>query len=138
MYRKGEQNDGDLLFLTDLAANRYLARQEGKKRLGLIRGDKKIPPGIELPLAPGHTPGLQGIAVNTAKGTAIVGTDIAHVASSYQTDIPSAIITDMTARMKSYDKIRPTASTPELLFPGHDLSLLENYPRVAEDVSRPV
>ena len=124
------------LFLTDAAANRYLAKQEGKKRLHLIRGDKKILPGIELLLAPGHTPGLQVVAVNTAKGTAIVGSDLAHVASSYQTDFPSAIITDMITWMKSYDKIRPRASSPDLLFPGHDLALLENYPKVAEDVSR--
>ena len=66
------------LFVTDSAANRYLAKQEGKKRLRLIRGDKKILPGIELLLAPGHTVGLQAVAVNTAKGTAIVGSDLAH------------------------------------------------------------
>ena len=124
------------LFLTDAAANRYLAKQEGKKRLHLIRGDKKILPGIELLLAPGHTPGLQVIAVNTAKGTAIVGSDLAHMGSSYQTDFPSSIITDMITWMKSYDKVRPRASSPDLLFPGHDLALLENYPKVAEDVSR--
>jgi glyoxylase-like metal-dependent hydrolase (beta-lactamase superfamily II) len=124
------------LFLTEPSANRYLAKQEGKKRLHLIRGDKKILPGIELLLAPGHTPGLQVVAVNTARGTAIVGSDLAHVASSYQTDFPSAIITDMITWMKSYDKIRPRASSPDLLFPGHDLALLENYPKVAEDVSR--
>ncbi|MGA2955813.1 MAG: N-acyl homoserine lactonase family protein [Thermodesulfobacteriota bacterium] len=124
------------LHVTDSAANRYLARLEGKKRLRLIRGDKKILPGIELLLAPGHTIGLQAVAVNTAKGTAIVGSDLAHSFSSYRTDIPSAIITDMIVWMKSYDKIKAKVSSPDLLFPGHDLALLENYPRVAEDVSR--
>jgi glyoxylase-like metal-dependent hydrolase (beta-lactamase superfamily II) len=124
------------LQVTDPAANQYLARLEGKKRLQLIRGDKKILPGIELLLAPGHTIGLQAVAVNTAKGTAIVGSDLAHSFSSYRTDIPSAIITDMITWMKSYDKIKAKVSSPDLLFPGHDLALLENYPRVAEDVSR--
>ncbi len=124
------------LHVTDSDANRYLARLEGKKRLQLIRGDKKILPGIELLLAPGHTIGLQAVAVNTVKGTAIVGSDLAHSFSSYRTDIPSAIITDMITWMKSYDKIKAKVSSPDLLFPGHDLALLENYPRVAEDVSR--
>ncbi len=124
------------LSLSDPAANKYLGRLEGKKRLRLIRGDRKIFPGIELLLAPGHTPGLQVIAVNTARGTAVVGSDLAHLASSYRTDLPSMIITDLTAWMKSYDKVRPRAASPDLLFPGHDPALLENYPRAAEDVSR--
>jgi len=124
------------LHVTDPEANQYLAKLEGKKRLELIRGDKKILPGIELLLVPGHTIGLQAVAVHTAKGTAVVGSDLAHTFSSYRTDIPSAIITDMITWMKSYDKIKTKASSPDLLFPGHDLALLENYPKVAEDVSR--
>lgn len=120
--------------VTDPVGNRYLAKLEGTKRLRLIRGDKKILPGIELLLAPGHTIGLQVVAVNTAKGTAIVGSDLAHMFSSYRTDIPSAIITDMIAWMKSFDKIRAKASSIDLIFPGHDPALLTNYPKVAEGV----
>jgi glyoxylase-like metal-dependent hydrolase (beta-lactamase superfamily II) len=124
------------LNVTDPVSNGYLARLEGTQRLKLIRGDKKILPGIELLLAPGHTIGLQVVAVNTAKGTAIIGSDAAHVFSSYRTDIPSAIITDMVAWMKTYDKIRAKASSIDLIFPGHDPALLTDYPKVAEDVSR--
>jgi len=124
------------LHTTDPIGNRYLAKLEGTKRLKLIRGDKKILPGVELLLAPGHTIGLQVVAVNTAKGTAIVGSDVAHLFSSFRTDIPSAIITDMIAWMKSFDKIRAKASSIDLIFPGHDLALLTNYPKVAEDVVR--
>jgi len=124
------------LHTTDPVGNHYLAGLEGTSRLKLVRGDKRIRPGIELLLAPGHTPGLQAVAVHTAKGTAILGSDAAHVFSSYRTDIPSAIITDLIAWMKSYDKIRAKASSLDLIFPGHDPALLTNYPKVAEDVSR--
>jgi glyoxylase-like metal-dependent hydrolase (beta-lactamase superfamily II) len=124
------------LHTTDPVGNRYLAKLEGTQRLKLIRGDKKILPGVELLLAPGHTIGLQVVAVNTARGTAVVGSDAAHLFSSFRTDIPSAIITDMIAWMKSFDKIRAKASSIDLIFPGHDLALLTNYPKVAEDVSR--
>ncbi len=120
--------------VTDPVGNHYLAKLGGTKRLKLIRGDKKILPGIELLLAPGHTIGLQVVAVNTTKGTAIVGSDLAHLFASYRTDIPSAIITDMIAWMKSFDKIRAKASSIDLIFPGHDPALLTNYPKVAEDV----
>jgi glyoxylase-like metal-dependent hydrolase (beta-lactamase superfamily II) len=124
------------LFVTDPVANRCLARQKGKKRLRLIRGDKKIFPGVELLFAPGHTIGLQAVAVNTAQGTAIIGSDLAHAFSSYKTDIPSAIITDLIVWMKSFDKVRAKASSPNLLFPGHDPALMADYPKVAEDISR--
>ncbi len=124
------------LHVTDSVANRYLKKLEGTKRLHLVKGDKKILPGIELLSAPGHTIGLQVVAVNTARGTAIVGSDAAHVFSSYRTDIPSAIITDMIAWMKSYDKIRAKASSIDLIFPGHDPKLMEDFPKVAEDVTR--
>lgn len=124
------------LHTTDPVGNRYLAKLEGTKRLELVRGDKRILPGIELLLAPGHTIGLQVVVVNTVKGKAIVGSDAAHLFSSYRTDIPSAIITDMIAWMKSYDKIRAKASSIDLIFPGHDPALLANYPNVAQDVSR--
>lgn len=124
------------LYVSDLGANRYLKKLEGSKRLHLIRGDKKILPGIELVLAPGHTPGMQAVAVKTAKGWAIVGSDVAHFSVSYRTDIPSAIITDLRAWMKTYDKLRARASAMDLLFPGHDPALLTDFPAVAEDVVR--
>jgi glyoxylase-like metal-dependent hydrolase (beta-lactamase superfamily II) len=122
--------------VTDPVANQYLAGLEGTERLQLVRGDKKILPGIQLLLCPGHTIGLQTVAVNTEKGTAIIGSDAAHTFSSYRTDIPSAIITDMIAWMKSYDKMRAKASSIDLLFPGHDIALLEDYPKAAEGISR--
>jgi glyoxylase-like metal-dependent hydrolase (beta-lactamase superfamily II) len=120
----------------DPKANRYLKKLEGTERLRLIRGNQTILPGITLVLAPGHTPGHQVVVASTEKGKAVVGSDVAHFFSSFRTDIPSAIITDMVAWMKSYDKIRPMASSIDLMFPGHDPKLLENYPKVAENISR--
>lgn len=120
---------------TDPAANRYLARLKGKDRLRLLKGDRTILPGIKVILAPGHTVGLQAVAVNTRKGIAVIGSDAAHVFSSYRTDMPSAIITDMIAWMKSYDRLRDKASSIDLIFPGHDPALLTRFPQVAEDVA---
>ncbi len=124
------------LLTTDPVGNSYLRKLRGSKRLLLVRGDKKIFPGIQLLLTPRHTIGLQSVAVNTAKGTAIIGSDAAHLFSSYRTDIPSAIIADMVAWMHSYDKLRAKASSVDLIFPGHDPALLQHYPEAAEDVTR--
>ena len=122
--------------ITDELANKALGALEGTGRLVLVPGDQKLMPGIELLLAPGHTIGLQTVVVNTAKGTAIVASDCAHIARSFKEDNPSCLITDMIAWLESYDKLRAKASSIDLIFPGHDVMMLQNYPKVADDVTR--
>jgi glyoxylase-like metal-dependent hydrolase (beta-lactamase superfamily II) len=125
-------------FLTysDPVSNGHLARLEGTDRLVLVRGDQQILPGIELLLAPGHTPGLQVVAVNTAKGKAIVGSDCGHIFKNYETEIPSCFIVDLVAWMKTYDKVKSKVSSLDLLFPGHDMKMSTDYPVVAEGITR--
>jgi len=124
------------LLLSAPDRNADLAKLEGTERLVLIKGDQTILPGIELLLAPGHTPGLQVVAVNTAKGTAIVGSDCAHIFRNYEEEIPSTFITDMVAWMKTYEKLKSKVSSNHLLFPGHDLKMSTDYPKVAKGITR--
>jgi glyoxylase-like metal-dependent hydrolase (beta-lactamase superfamily II) len=114
----------------------YLASLEGTKRLVLVRGDREILPGIECLLAPGHTVALQAVAVKTRKGTAIVGSDCAHTFRNYRESWPSCLIVDLVGWVKSYEKLHRKASSPDLLFPGHDLLMSTAYPEVAEGVTR--
>ena len=120
----------------DAASTAYLTALEGTDRLVLLQGDRQIIPGIECLLSPGHTVALQSVAVNTLKGTAIIGSDCAHVFRNYHQDWPSALIVDLVGWMKTYKKLRQRVSSPELLFPGHDRLLLDNYPHVAADITR--
>jgi glyoxylase-like metal-dependent hydrolase (beta-lactamase superfamily II) len=120
----------------DPKSKAYIASLEGTRRLVLLKGDREILPGIECLLAPGHTVALQAVAVKTSKGTAIVGSDCAHTFRNYQEDWPSCLIVDLVGWMKSYDKLRRKASSPDLLFPGHDSLMASNYPEVARDVTR--
>jgi len=122
--------------VSDDISNAYLTKLETSDRLILINGDQEIMPGIELLYAPGHTPGLQAVAVNTKQGIAILGSDCAHIFRSYREDWPSCLIVDLVAWMKSYDKLRKKASSIDLIFPGHDPLMLTNYPKVAEDITR--
>jgi hypothetical protein len=46
------------------------------------------------------------------------------------------LIVDLVGWMKTYDKLREAASAPELLFPGHDRRMLEDFPQVAKGVTR--
>jgi len=122
--------------VSDAASTAYLASLEGTDRLTLLNGDRQILPGIQCLLSPGHTVALQTVAVNTTRGTAIIGSDCAHVFRNYQEDWPSALIVDLLGWMQTYDKLRERVSSPDLLFPGHDLLLTENYPEIARDITR--
>ena len=115
--------------------NKGLADLAKSPRLVVVDGDKVIGPDMELLLTPGHTPGLQGVLVNTAKGPVVVASDSAHIARSFKEDVPSGLIVDMVTWMKSYDKLRSKAPV-ENLFPGHDTLMLTNYPKVAEGITQ--
>ena len=123
-------------YVSDTASNAYLASVEGTDRLVLLNGDQQILPGIQGLLSPCHTVALQTVAVHTDRGTAILGSDCAHVFRNYTEDWPSCLIVDLVGWMKTYDKLRERVSSPDLLFPGHDRLLLENYPEVAKDITR--
>ena len=120
--------------VSDAASTAYLRSLEGTDRLVLLKGDQKIMPGIRCLLAPGHTVALQAVAVNTIRETAILGSDCAHVFRNYHEDWPSVLIVDLVGWMKTYDKLRETSSAADLLFPGHDRRMLDDYPAVAADV----
>jgi len=122
--------------VSDEISKGYLASLEGTDRLALLGGDEEILPGIECLLAPGHSVALQAVAVNTAEGTAILGSDCAHIFRNYREDWPTALIVDLVGWMRTYEKLRARASRLDLLFPGHDPLMSENYPHVGEGVTR--
>jgi glyoxylase-like metal-dependent hydrolase (beta-lactamase superfamily II) len=123
--------------VADPVANKQFGDLRGSDRLVFIDGDQKIWPGIELLLTPGHTPALQSMAVNTAKGLAILTSDCAHIHRSFVEDNPSCLITDLPAWLNTYTKLRDKVKgNLSMLFPGHDKDMLEKYPKVAEDVTQ--
>jgi glyoxylase-like metal-dependent hydrolase (beta-lactamase superfamily II) len=124
------------MHITDEAFKAYLSSFQGTDRLVLVEGDREVLPGITCLLAPGHSVALQAVAVNTEKGTAILGSDCAHTFRNYREDWPSSVIIDLVGWMKSFDKLRARVSSPDLLFPGHDILMSEQYPEVAKDITR--
>lgn len=123
-------------FFWDEALNKNLSDIENSGRLKLIDGDQQILPGVECILAPGHSIALQAVAVNTVQGTSILGSDCAHFFKNYQHNWPSALIADMVGWMQSFKKLKQKVSSPELLFPGHDPLMSQNYPEIEEGITR--
>ena len=124
-----------VVVLFDPPSNKIVAGLERSDRLVMVDGDFSIAPGLDLILAPGHTLGLQVVRVNTAKGPAIVGSDLAHMFRGYKEDIPSVFIMNLPDWIRSFDKVKAMAPL-EFIFPGHDVLMSSNYPTVAESVTR--
>jgi len=104
-------------------------------RLTMVDGDQAVGPGMELLLAPGHTLGLQAVLLSTAKGQTILGSDSGHIFRNFKEDLPSGIIADMSAWLRTFDKLRAKAPL-ENIFPGHDALMSTNYPEVAENITQ--
>jgi glyoxylase-like metal-dependent hydrolase (beta-lactamase superfamily II) len=55
-----------------VSAMSYDSTLFSRAKLHMVEGDTRIDEGIELLFTPGHTPGCQSVAVQTAKGKAII------------------------------------------------------------------
>jgi glyoxylase-like metal-dependent hydrolase (beta-lactamase superfamily II) len=123
-------------FFLDQATHDALVGLKRDGRLRLIDGDAEVAPGVECLLAPGHSPGLQAVAVQTERGPAVLGSDTGHVFENYLEDWPSSLVVDQLALLQTFDKLRGRVASPDLLFPGHDARLARDYPAMAEGVTR--
>ncbi len=95
----------------------------------LVEGDHEISDGIKLLYLPGHTQGLQGVALSTKKGTAVLASDLCYTYLNINSPFPETpfyppgIHVDLTEWFDSMWKVIRIASKRELIYPGHDPSL---------------
>jgi glyoxylase-like metal-dependent hydrolase (beta-lactamase superfamily II) len=65
-------------------------------RFGLINGDFNLQEGIDLIFAPGHTDGHQAVAVNTARGRAIIFGDALYMYAGMAKRFPAQFLDVVT------------------------------------------
>lgn len=91
------------------------------ERFDLIDGDHDIAPGVRCVLLPGHTPGLQGVLVDTAQGRMMLASDHCPLYENYEKDIPTGIVHSLEDWYRSTARIRELAVG---IYPGHDIRVL--------------
>jgi glyoxylase-like metal-dependent hydrolase (beta-lactamase superfamily II) len=100
-------------------------------RLEVIRGEVEVAPGVRTVPLPGHTPGLQGVLVDTAAGRHLIAGDSVPLYENLETGesgpIPPGIHTDVATCFRSFDRMRAVA---DVILPSHDLEVLKHpvYP----------
>lgn len=98
----------------------------------LVDGDVDLYPGIQLTFIPSHTPGFQGVLVDTDNGRYLIASDCLGRFDNWEGNgvmrhIPSAIHVDLNQCYRTYDKIEKIC---DYILPGHDGRVFEerDYP----------
>ncbi len=98
-------------------------------RLETVRGDCEIEPGVRLVHLPGHTPGLQGVLVETARGRHMIASDALPLRENIEgrEPIPPGVHVDVWACLRSLTRIRELS---EVALPSHDPAIFDHpsYP----------
>lgn len=101
-------------------------------RIIALDGDYDLMPGIKIVTIPGHTPGMQGVLVNTAKGNILIASDCCGLFENWEgkgfhTHIPSGIHVNLTDYYESFKKMD---ALTKFILPGHDPKVFDHkeYP----------
>lgn len=98
-------------------------------RYAIVEGDAQIAEGVSVHLTPGHTPGLQGVAVRTAGGVYFIASDNVPLAEMWNAKEEygtphwvNPIHVDLEAYFRS---LRRTEDLGDVILPSHDWSVLD-------------
>lgn len=96
-------------------------------RFDVVDGDDRIADGIEVVLLPGHSPGSQGVLVDTAAGPHLIAGDCVGTYESWAGDdqvdhLPSGTFTSVHDYMQSFRRIEQLDCT---VIPSHDPAVVE-------------
>jgi N-acyl homoserine lactone hydrolase len=98
-------------------------------RFEVIDGDKEIAEGVSVHLTPGHTPGLQGVAVRAPGARYFIAGDNVPLMENWNAKEkygaahwPNGIHVDLEVFFKTLRRIEGLG---DIILPGHDWSVLE-------------
>lgn len=112
-----------------------LVRLNYAGRVALHAGVVELHPGITLHPAPGHSPGLQFVRVETARGAVVLASDVSHYYENIEADRPFVIAVDVPAMLESFERVRAAAASAAHIIPGHDPLVMKRYPASSPELS---
>jgi glyoxylase-like metal-dependent hydrolase (beta-lactamase superfamily II) len=95
---------------------------EGFLQMKVIDGDYDFADGIRLVFLPGHSPGSQGVLVNTKEGAALICGDAFPLYENYEEGIAAGNHVDLREWYASYEKAKKIC---DFILPGHDPKVLD-------------
>ncbi len=105
-------------------------------RIHLVDGEREVLPGLRVHRVGGHTPGLQIVSVETARGRVVLTSDASHFYRNVERRQPVQIVTDLPAMLEAFDTIDALAGADRLVVAGHDPEVEERFTVVEPGVVR--
>lgn len=109
-----------------------LVRVNFAGRIRFHDGDAEIAPGLSLHRLGGHTPGMQCVRVNTARGTVVLASDTSHFYENFINYRPFVTLVDLPAMLDGYRRLRELADSLDHIVPGHDPLVMKKYPAMSK------
>lgn len=109
---------------------RHLHQLEESGRLQLIEADPALAPGVQLLIAPGHTPGELMVRVETDDGVVLLTSDAVHFDEELARDIPFRHMCDLVAAHDAFRDIRERVrdGSVDHVVAGHENSVSIRFP----------
>lgn len=96
-------------------------------------GADEIAPGVSVHKVGGHSRGLQVVRVETAQGPLVLASDAAHFYENYETRNPFPLVVDVEDMLKGFDLLTKLAGDRQLIIPGHDPLVRQQFPTAFEN-----
>jgi glyoxylase-like metal-dependent hydrolase (beta-lactamase superfamily II) len=133
----GGQDGWTRRFLSDCFAE-DLAALQSNGRLKIVDGAVEIAPGVRAEWVGGHSPGMQIVIVDSARGPFVIGNDALTTYRNLREWAPPAIhLNSIQECLGAMARIRELAGGDEhRICPGHDGEVWTKFPEVKPGVYR--
>ncbi len=95
----------------------------------LLDGDHELGNGLKIVHLPGHTPGSQGVVVDSVRGKMCLAGDLIMLQENFDDEVPVGLHTDVDAWHRSHLKLR---GLTDWVVPSHDLRIFNGEDRICE------
>jgi glyoxylase-like metal-dependent hydrolase (beta-lactamase superfamily II) len=109
-----------------------LIRLNFSGKLDFHDGEAQLAPGLSVHRIGGHTPGMQCVRVNTARGTVVLASDTSHFYENFVNYRPYVNVVSQTEMLDGYRTLRRLADSIDHIIPGHDPLVMQRYPAYAK------
>lgn len=97
--------------------------QFDRSAISAVEGDQTVMPGLDLLSLPGHTPGSQGLLIETASGALCYPGDLVMVTENMSEETPVGLHTDLQECENSRKKV---IALDARVIPSHDMRMFKS------------
>ncbi|HYM24471.1 MAG TPA: N-acyl homoserine lactonase family protein [Vicinamibacterales bacterium] len=115
-----------------------IVRRNTQGKVSFLRGDDETTiSGVTFGIGGRHTWQSQFVTATTPKNTVVVlASDNMYLYENLDTHRPIAQTLDAESNLRTQDRMKSLASEVRLLIPGHDPSVFDRFPKVADRIVR--